>query len=380
MFLDLGGTIRSRQASETINFLKPHFQTLGITRVANVTGLDCLGVPVALCIRPNAKHLSVSQGKGITWELAVASAVMEAIENYHAENPAEPDLYGSYQVLANDYPVINPRLFNSGFFSIPQLELCSMSWIKAQDILNNRRVFIPHTLVCLDSTRVHPEYGFLSVSSNGLAAGNHRNEAICHSLYEIIERDSLSRWAALSMTERAKTQIKLASIDSNMNRTLIEQFIRASQHIKIWDITSVVGIPSFHCVMYDSHALRNLGMFRGTGTHLSKEIALSRALVEVAQSRLTLISGSRDDVFSDYYEQKRNFNYVDDSQGGGKFYSDCLQPPMNFDFEANVHYLLQRLKEAGYKSILMVDHTKPMLQIPVTHLFVLGAQFNGTRI
>ena len=40
----------------------------------------------------------------------------------------------------------------------------------------------------------------------------------------------------------------------------------------------------------------------GSGCHLSADIALSRALTEAAQSRLTVIAGSRDDLFRSTYE------------------------------------------------------------------------------
>ena len=36
----------------------------GITRVANVTGLDRIGLPVVLATRPNSRSVAVSQGKG----------------------------------------------------------------------------------------------------------------------------------------------------------------------------------------------------------------------------------------------------------------------------------------------------------------------------
>ena len=48
---------------------------MGITRLADVTGLDNIGIPVFQAIRPNARSLSVSQGKGVSLEAAQASAL-----------------------------------------------------------------------------------------------------------------------------------------------------------------------------------------------------------------------------------------------------------------------------------------------------------------
>src|SRR5687768_18616303 len=93
---DLGGTVRYRDPADTLAWIRPLLPAFGITRIANVTGLDRIGIPVWMCIRPDARCLSVSQGKGVTDELAQISAIMESIELYHAERAAEPDMIASY--------------------------------------------------------------------------------------------------------------------------------------------------------------------------------------------------------------------------------------------------------------------------------------------
>src|SRR2546428_13701976 len=90
--LDLGGTIRHCSPQETLARVRPLFPMFGITRLANVTGLDRIGIPVWLCIRPNARCLSVSQGKGLDDDLARVSAVLGAIGLPHAEGVAPPPL------------------------------------------------------------------------------------------------------------------------------------------------------------------------------------------------------------------------------------------------------------------------------------------------
>ena len=70
----------------------------------------------------------------------------------------------------------------------------------------------------------------------------------------------------------------------------------------MWDMTSDVGIPVYCCSIKDTNPFGPIQSFGGSGCHLSKEIALSRALTEAAQSRLTFIAGSRDDLFPDLYE------------------------------------------------------------------------------
>ena len=58
---------------------------MGITRIANVTGLDRIGIPVVMVCRPNARSIAVSQGKGLDMDAAIVSGLMESAELYHAE-------------------------------------------------------------------------------------------------------------------------------------------------------------------------------------------------------------------------------------------------------------------------------------------------------
>ena len=66
----LKGTHRSRCPDETIAAFAPCMPRLGITRLANVTGLDIIGLPVFMAVRPNARGISVAQGKG--WDASSA--------------------------------------------------------------------------------------------------------------------------------------------------------------------------------------------------------------------------------------------------------------------------------------------------------------------
>lgn len=379
-YLNLGGTFRSVTSANTIARLKPLLRSLGITRVANVTGLDCIDIPVAVCIRPNSKHLAVSQGKGLSWELAWISAVMESIEGYHAENAKAPIVEGTYSTLKKHYPLISPQYFLQGLFKIPRSEDWSMGWSEAEDIVSDKIVLIPHALSCLDSTITHPEYSFFNVSSNGLAAGNTLDEAKCHALYEIIERDALYHWAKLSVEERLATQIKLDSITSALNKELIAKILAVQQFIKIWEITSKLGIPTYHCVIVDTDPLRNLGLFSGTGTHLNKEVALSRAITEAAQSRLTLISGSRDDVFNDHYHKKATFQYPNKIPEGMRNFEESLPLEIPATFAEHFAFMIDTLCANNFKQLFTVNHTKEAFKIPVVHLFVPGMKYNGRRI
>lgn len=379
-YLDLGGTIRSCSAEKTLLRVNPLLKSFGITRIANVTGLDCIGIPVAVCIRPNSKHISVSQGKGATLELAKASAVMESIESYHAENPPKPAFFGSFSELSKDYALINPNKFPSEFLSHDDIENYQLNWTEGKNLINEEKIYLPHILTCLDSSQPHPEYALLSVDSNGLASGNTHDEAVCHALYELIERDALYRWGKLSDEEKSKTQISLETINSEINQNFISRFIKAGIKVIVWDIASMFGIPAYRCAIVDSDVLRSLGVFYGSGAHLSKEIALSRALTEAAQSRLTLISGSRDDIFPDYYKKHHSEETIFEVKDGTLDFKECVSPKLKNSFSENINEILNKIKSKGFNEIIVVDHTKEEYKIPVVQVFVIGFQNNGSRL
>src|ERR1700691_6759956 len=72
-------------AEETLARISPLRSSFGITRVANLTGLDRTGIPVIMVCRPNARSTAVFHGTGIDLAAAKASGIMEAIETWHAE-------------------------------------------------------------------------------------------------------------------------------------------------------------------------------------------------------------------------------------------------------------------------------------------------------
>ncbi len=81
----LCGTHRLVAPEVTLSRLARAMPVMGITRIANVTDLDIVGIPVVMVCRPNSRSLSVSQGKGLDLAAAKASGLMESIESYHAE-------------------------------------------------------------------------------------------------------------------------------------------------------------------------------------------------------------------------------------------------------------------------------------------------------
>jgi YcaO-like protein with predicted kinase domain len=288
------GTHRLIAPGETIERVLRYAPIMGITRVADITGLDTVGLPTVMVCRPNGRSLSVSQGKGLTLDAARASGLMESVESFHAERVLHPLKLASYEELRYTHRTTDvtalPQYNGSRFH--PQLPIL---WVEGFDLIQREHVWVPFDCVHCDYTARGQtlESGFIC-SSNGLASGNHLLEAIVHGLWEVIERDVRARWMLRDQAARDATRVDPASIDDSDCRLVLDRLDHAGVAVAIWDVASDAGIPCFTCSIIDreEHPLRPLFGASGSGCHAVRSIALLRALTEAAQARLTLITGA----------------------------------------------------------------------------------------
>lgn len=375
------GTHRAVPIEATLAKLKPILPRLGITRVANVTGLDIIGIPVVAAHRPNSRSLSVSFGKGATLEAARASAMMEAIESHHAESIERPLLNCSHSELSRRRQLVNvaalPRLTASSYHKDKPL-----LWIEGRELRSSCGRWLPYELVHTDFRLPLPTgSGAFCMSSNGLASGNRLVEAELHALCEVVERDATTLWHTLSPAVRARTKLDLATVHDPLCRGVIETVERAGLAVGVWETTSNVGVPAFLATLVerDTGVFGGVGHISGMGCHTSREIALLRALTEAVQGRLTIISGARDDLTHQLYREKRH-----DGRTRRAYQRAVADPVMRSfadvpshdgeSFEADLGWTLDRLAEAGIPEAVSVDLTLPDVGIPVVRVVVPGLE------
>ncbi|MCQ4042778.1 YcaO-like family protein [Streptantibioticus rubrisoli] len=291
----LEGTHRVCPPEETLRRLRPLLGYLGVTRVADVTWLDDTGVPVYQAVRPNSYLLSVAQGKGLTPALAEVSAVMEAIELWHAERlgPGEHTATVGEVEGELEYAVDELAGLRSRNHLNPAVRL---GWSSARHLVSGGPSLIPAQYLRLDG-RVRDVWApqlFLA-SSNGLASGNTFDEAVLHGLYETIERDSLVRTGP----GPAPRVLDLDSVEGSA-RQLIEQVAGRGVQVVIEVLESPLGLP---CLRARITSEPFPELFLGMGAHLDRDVALCRALTEAVQSRVTTIAGSRDDMSAEAYHR-----------------------------------------------------------------------------
>jgi YcaO-like protein with predicted kinase domain len=359
-------------------------ETAGITRVATITGLDRIGIPVVTACRPNSRSMAVSQGKGITLAAAKASAVMEAIECFHAEDVALPLRYGSASDLARSLSVVDterlPRI-SATRFSAHQPTL----WVAGEDLIRARPVLAPFETVHTDYRYPLPAgSGFFLMSSNGLASGNSRLEAISHGLCEVVERDANTLWKCGDDRTKLACRLALDTVTDADCRSLLDLCAAAEVDVAVWDVTSDVGIPTFRCEIADRRGVtfRPLRPMQGSGCHPRKEIALARSITEAAQSRATLISGSRDDLTQWFYDPQG----IDESLS--RFERDLARAADGLDFqrtvsfaadtiEADLAWMLDRLQAVGIEEVAVFDLSRAELGIPVVRVVIPGLEPMG---
>lgn len=366
---NLGGTIRAKKAGETYRRILPIAEKIGVTRVANVTGLDYLGIPVAIAIRPDSQHLSVSQGKGSSILLAKVSALMESIELWHAENLPPPGIKNtSYaEQAANRKDFLEPLKLVNKLYSHNNINQKKLDWLEAIDLMSGRSVFVPRAAVSLNSVSDRTIDSLLfNTSSNGLASGNTQDEALCHALYEVIERDAFAKWRKKTKDEQLDTCISIETITSPLASELLKKMLGAKIEIDLYNITASNGLPSFVCIIHDQDITRGINAFLGKGTHYDKEVALLRAITEAAQVRLTLISGSRDDVSPGSYY--KNHPFTDKKAKGELNYETIPQSAFEHDFSLNIKMILKTLSADGVTQLLRVNLEKPEIGLPVVKL------------
>ncbi|MDT8913108.1 YcaO-like family protein [Amycolatopsis sp. PS_44_ISF1] len=342
------GTHRVRRPEDTWAAVEPLLPRYGITRIADVTGLDVLGIPVMMAVRPLARSLTVSQGKGHTPLLARISAAMESIELWHAENvPLDPVHRATpARELGLPYEIAGIVTDEGSLVT----ERTPLDWVAATDTHSGRPAPVPWPMVGLPhQVRPWDPPGFLW-STNGLASGNSRAEAALHAIYEVIERDALSR-----IPRGAPWQyLDPGSLDDDVCAPLIDRIRAGGATVRITTVDSRFGVPCFAARVWSQDFPVACG---GWGTHLDPHVALSRALTEAVQSRLTGIAGSRDDLPAVYERVRVSTEDLTPAPGPTRAWAGSEPPgPGAFDdVEAELAWLSKRVHEVTGTGPLLAD-------------------------
>jgi len=401
---------RTKPVEETIKTILPVSSNIGITRLADITNMDILGIPNFSAVLPGTEdYIWVYSGKGHTRMDAKASALMESIERYSSLPSGNRNkmIQGSYKEVSKVSKILHPSNVVEPMILEYDDEMI-MDFLSGYDLVNNDRILIPAPLALFRYSPKPPAINpFAYHHTNGLASGNVLEEAICHSLCELIERDATSlaelNASALpynflrTMTKYLSDNgleidpvdgtefvdddskypdVDISNIDFKPISNLVKKFNDAKIPLIIKDITSPIGVPTFNASSIEWITEDYGYLAEGHGTHPDARIALLRAITEVSQTRAANIQGARDDLRKISYgnsnsDEKKTWQFM---KSKNTIQFSEIKSFIHDDILDDINFILSRLVSNGLKQVIVVDLTNPQIMIPVVRTIVPGLE------
>jgi len=265
-----------------------------ISRVADITRLDTVGVPVFTAIRALSKTLAIHAGKGLSPQMCRAGAIIEAIEFEIAEHPhGDATVASALQIPAEDRLAIEDCF--PARASIVN-DFTQLAWEETTNIQNGVTKLVPSDLIWMNTRIKGQPLMFFQMSSNGVAAGATLEDAILSGLYEVLERDAWTNHQfLLDNCGYMPTRVPLIALPEPVEG-LLRKIETARLKLYLFDLTNDYQVPVFGVMLLDLSG-NCAGTFGGYGAHLNAEIAATRAITEALQARACYIAGARDDMF-----------------------------------------------------------------------------------
>nr|WP_295370002.1 YcaO-like family protein [uncultured Sphingosinicella sp.] len=336
----------------------------GVTRLADITGLDRVGLPVWQAVRPEGRALSVHQGKGASPLAAKIGALCEAIESHCAEHAIVDGPIAAFSDLPptqrapdiSDYSVDRAR---------PSCEDERIAWCEATDLLTGACRYLPHPLVSLDFRSGLPSR--IERVSGGLGAAASEEEAVRVALLELIERDAVGEWQRLVHAEKAAISLLLDTLPFNWFGAWRDRLRELGIDVEVFELDSIVDVPTFSCVIGGTEEFGSAyRRFSGTAAHPDPEQALFKAFAEALQSRLTLIAGVRDDILPSYYRRHVTSRKSPDwPPPGTRTWRPRRASP-------DLAFLAHQLAKRGYPNLLVKRLDRDLKGVAVARVFVPG--------
>lgn len=275
------------------------FDRYEITRVGNITGFDCIGVPVYHVTRPAGKVLSQNSGKGLEPQDARVGAIAEGIEYHVFEHPV-----GDYSIdsLTSIDPSILPIAKGSRWKSSTNIPVEYATKYETGELQA-----IPSDLLWM----VHRKQTIMhfQMTTNGQAIGASFESAFLSGIYECVERDAttiaLQRWETGGPAPR---RIDPCNASRTID-TLIANIENAGLKIYLFDCTSDIPLKVYWAALVDPSG--DFFTTAGWGCNLQPQLAAEAAILEAIQSRCVYIAGARDDLMDTDYDRHKAISAKD---------------------------------------------------------------------
>jgi ribosomal protein S12 methylthiotransferase accessory factor len=403
-------SLRTRAPQDTLARAQAWMPPLGISRVTDITRMDRLGLPVCASVRPRGRTLRVHAGKGVHPIDARVGALMEAVEYAVAEPQRTPwirerlplrDLLAACPGMPRAFDLA-PRLdamhdLRGAILTLPPggpeviaahldraIDLDRLvDAVRCESVADGRAVLLPAELVFVP---FDPDDGpsLFGWSTNGLASGNSVAEATLHGLLEVLERDAV----AMNVPHDASRWVDPATLPPPFD-ALASQWASLGVALSVRAVPNAFGLPCFDARLHEP-ASTTVDLARGFGLHLDRGIAVSRAICEAAQARLSHIHGGRDDItqFFDSVERVDSAERAADRaqkiaaafDTGNRIAFDAIPQwtVAGATLEALLDRLLSQLRAAGFAQVLRHRFDFPMDDLHVVKVVVPRCEDHDT--
>lgn len=373
-----GTGIRTVAPEETLRRALPLLEKAGMRPLEDITALDDIGIPVFSVHRDLTAKGTFGNynGKGATREQAMASAVMEALERYSAEQREDDEVvYGTFEQASATGLAVDPFHLNLSPNTARYAKGAEVAWVQGFEMFRGCPVWVP---ACEAFYPYYPDSDLqlTRFHTNGIASGNTIEEAVLHGLLELIERDA---WSIAEFNEYTDADIVVDTPDS-VSAGLLRRFEERGIEIHLKDLTSDIGVPTIGAAADDVVSKDPELLTIGVGTHLDPEIACVRALTEVAQSRTTHKHGVK--INAQLQRKTQDMGYERIKKVNRMWYSPSKRS-VRLSEMANgatdyvlddIEVVLGRLMDRGFDMVCCVDLTREELGIPVVRMVVPGLE------
>ncbi len=266
-----------------------------------------------------------------------------------------------------------------------------LEWTLGFDLLTRQPTYVPVNCVVCPYHSFSVTTLFYS-STNGLASGNTRLDALCHALCEVIERDA----AALAMAS-ADVRPAVASILADIGfdgalsperadpplislrglprpaAALVGKLQRAGLEVQLRNLTSATGIPTIDCVISDPHSAVNAEcawrMRDASGCPDRADARADRGRANPAWIHSGRTGGSAGLRPAEGKPPEPTWN------GWGETISfDDIASHQHASVNEDVEFILERMRQSGFDQVVVVDVTRAEVGIPVVRVVAPRAE------